>query len=121
MAKAYDYWDIVTRENYNPDGTMKESYRNRLIARGCDFFKTLHMEMQKIKEVEEFEKMEEKFKEIGGGQTYSEFLDKSSNKESISQQNRRQQEALREGAEISELPYDIDPDDYYNYYSSYTY
>jgi len=121
MAKAYDYWDIVTRENYNPDGTMKESYRDRLIARDCDFFKTLHKEMQKIKEVEEFEKMEEKFKKIGGGQSYSEFLDKSIKKESISQQNRRQLEALREGAEISELPYDIDPDDYYDYYSNYTY
>ena len=37
MARAYDYWDPIDKEGFNPDGTMKESYRDRLIARGCDF------------------------------------------------------------------------------------
>jgi hypothetical protein len=42
MARAYDFWDSFDRENFNPDGTMTEAYRNRLMARGRSLFDTFY-------------------------------------------------------------------------------
>lgn len=118
MGRAYDYWSLREQENYNPDGTMKETYRQKLLDRGYDFFYTCQMEYDQKQKVKNFEEMEKEWKDRGYTKTYSEFLDSSRNQQSLSQQKRRQEQALSEGAEISELPFDIDPDDYYDYHSN---
>lgn len=118
MGRAYDYWSLLDKEHYYPDGTMKTSYRQSLLDRGYDFFYTVQLEWEQKKKVTSFKNMEKQFEEAGWG-SYSEFLDRSTSQEDPSQQKRRQQQALAEGAELSELPYDMAPDDYYDYHAHY--
>ena len=55
MARAYDFWDPIERENYNQDGTMTAQYRQWLLDTGVPLDDTWAMEARKMAEVEEFE------------------------------------------------------------------
>ena len=116
MARAYDFWDSFDRENFNPDGTMTEAYRNRLMARGRSLFDTFYMEAIQMKEVKDFEKREQNFQK-NWGISYTEW--EQSGREKPAQQKKRQQDALDSGEELSSLPYHMEPDEYYDYIADY--
>lgn len=118
MARAYDFWDISIRENYNPDGTMKEEHREWLMANGTSLEDTWAMEARKMAEVKEFEEREQRFLQRYG-MTWSEWSQSGQEQLTLQEQSGRQQTALQEGAELSELPYDIEPEDYYDYHAGY--
>jgi N-acetylglutamate synthase-like GNAT family acetyltransferase len=67
-----------------------------------------YLEQQKIQEVQKFERREQQWLEKFGF-TYSERLTKSNL--SSAELRRRQQSALRNREDISELPIAIDPDE----------
>lgn len=118
MAQAYDFWDSFDRENFHPDGRMTEAYRNRLMARGDNLFDTFAMEARKQKEVKDFEEREQRFLRQFG-YTWSEWAMSSQEKSTPADQKKRQQLALNEGVELSELPFDMEPDEYYDHYADY--
>ena len=118
MARAYDFWDSFDKENFNPDGTMTEEYRARLMARGKTLDDTWAMEARKMAEVKEFEEREERYLQLYG-ETWSEMTKRRSQQLTPEQKRSRQLAALREGAEISELPYDMEPGEYHDYHANY--
>jgi hypothetical protein len=108
MARAYDSWDFLDKQDYNPDGTMKPHKRQRLIARGMSLSSIDYLEQQKIQEVQKFEQREQRWLEQYG-KTFTEW--EAEGRLSDQELRRRQQSALRNQEDISELPIAIDPDD----------
>jgi hypothetical protein len=94
--------------NYNPDGTMKPEKRQRLIARGMSLSSIDYLERKKIQEVQKFERREQQWLEKYG-KTFSEW--EAEGRLSDKELRRRQQSALRNREDISELPIAIDPDE----------
>lgn len=117
MARAYDFWDSFDRENFYPDGSMTEKYREWLMENGTSLFDTFGMEGRKMKEVKDFEEREQTFQQ-NWGISYTEW-ERSGQKLTPAQQQKRQQQALDSGEELSSLPYHMDSDEYYNYISDY--
>lgn len=119
MARAYDSWSPIQKTIYKPDGTMNEEYRKRLMSEGTSLFDTFSMEAIMQKEVKDFEEREENFKKRWG-MTFSEWDGSGQGNLSPAEQKKRQQLALDEGAELSELPLDMEPDEYYDHYADYS-
>ncbi|MGH2416634.1 MAG: hypothetical protein ACRDEA_23640, partial [Microcystaceae cyanobacterium] len=95
-----------------------QEYRDWLMEGGTSLFETFAMEARKQKEVKDFEEREQLcLKRFG--ETFSEMTARRSQNLSPAQQKKRQQLALDEGAELSELPYDMEPDEYYDHYADY--
>lgn len=118
MTRAYESWDFFDKQHFNSDGTMTEEYRNRLLEEGKSLFDTLAMEAEVMEQVKEFEAREERYLQEFG-ETWSEMNQRRSLNLTPAQQKAKQQAALEEGADLSELPYDMEQDDYYNYYAEY--
>jgi hypothetical protein len=76
------------------------------------------MESRKMKEVKDFEEREQLCLERYG-ETYSSMTARRSQKLTPAQQEKRQQQALDSGEELSSLPYHMEPDEYYDYYADY--
>ncbi len=72
MARAYDFWDPIERENYNQDGTMTAQYRQWLLDTGVPLDDTWAMEARKMAEVEEFEEREQRYLQLYG-ETWSDM------------------------------------------------
>ncbi|MGH2415117.1 MAG: phosphoribosyl-ATP pyrophosphatase [Microcystaceae cyanobacterium] len=118
MARAYDFWSPMQKRHYNPDGSMKEEYREELIASGTSLFETFARESRYKEEVRQFEQREERYlREYG--ETFSEMTERQSRNLTTSQLKKRQQLALEEGADLCELPEHMEPDEYYDYYANY--
>ncbi len=111
MARLYDTWGFLDKMHYDPDGSMKPEYKQRLLADGMSESEIYYVEHQKMLEVKKYEQREQKWLEESGI-TYSEW--EAQGRRSDAQLKRRQQSALRNGEELSSLPLDIDPDDYYD-------
>jgi hypothetical protein len=111
MARLYDTWNSITKMNYNPDGSMKESWRQTLLNDGRSLDTIEYLENQKMLEVKNYDEREEDWLKRDGI-TYSEW--EAQGRESDAELKRRQKSALRNCEDISELPMDIDPDDYYD-------
>jgi hypothetical protein len=117
-ARAYDDWSPMHKRMYNPDGSMKKEYREELLESGTTLFDTFYMESRKMKEVKDFEEREQLCLERYG-ETYSSMTARRSQKLTPAQQEKRQQQALDSGEELSSLPYHMEPDEYYDYYADY--
>ena len=111
MARLYDSWDLVDRMDYNPDGSMKPHKKERLLARGMSESEMAYVEHQRMLEVKDYDEREQDWLERFG-YTFSEWDAKC--QESPAELERRQRKAIRNGEEISSLPMEIDPDDYYS-------
>ena len=111
MARAYDTWDCIKRINYNPDGSMKPKYKQRLLNNGMSSSDIAFVEGQKKNEVRLFEEREQRYVERYGI-PFSEW--EKQGRMSQAELESRQRKAIRNGEEISSLPMDIDPDDYYD-------
>ncbi len=110
MARLYDSWDFLKKMNYNPDGSMKESWRKNLLESGMSESEVNYLEQQKMLEVKKYDEREQQWLEEHGI-PYSEW--EAQGQQSRAELERRQKKAIRNGEEISSLPMDIDPDDYY--------
>ncbi len=110
MARLYDSWDFLKKMNYNPDGSMKESWRKNLLESGMSESEVNYLENQKMLEVKKYDEREQLYLERYGI-PYSEW--EKQGRQSQAELERRQKKAIRNGEEISSLPMDIDPDDYY--------
>lgn len=110
MARLYDSWDFLDQMDYNPDGSMKPHKRERLLARGMSPSNIAYLENQKMLEVRQFDEREQLYVERYGI-PYSEW--EKQGRQSQAELEERQKKAIRNGEEISSLPMDIDPDDYY--------
>ncbi|CCQ56447.1 MULTISPECIES: hypothetical protein [Crocosphaera] len=111
MARLYDTWDCIKRINYNPDGSMKEKWKNTLLESGMSPSEIYSLEQQKMNEVRLFEEREQRYIERYGI-PFSEW--EKQGRMSQAELESRQRKAIRNGEEISSLPMDIDPDDYYD-------
>jgi hypothetical protein len=117
-ARAYDNWSPIHKRMYNPDGSMKEEYRAELMASGTTLFDTFYMESRKMKEVKDFEEREKNFQK-NWGISYTEWEQSGRENLTPAQREKRQQQALDSGEELSSLPYHMEPDEYYDYYADY--
>ena len=111
MARAYDTWDFLDRMNFNPDGSMKPEYKQRLLNNGMSSSDIAFAEGQKKNDVRLFEEREQLYIERYGI-PFSEW--EKQGRMSQAELESRQRKAIRYGEEISSLPMDIDPDDYYD-------
>ncbi len=112
MARAYDTWNCIERMTFNPDGSMKPEARQRKLARGLLTESDIaYIEAQKKNEVRLFEEREQRYIERYGI-PFSEW--EKQGRMSQAELESRQRKAIRNGEEISSLPMDIDPDDYYD-------
>ena len=118
MAGAYDSWTPMQQRNYHPDGRMKEEYRNWLMANGTSLFETLALEARQQREVKAFAEREQLCRERFGA-TFGEMVARRSGNLTPAQRQKQQQLALEEGADLSELPYHMEPEDYYDYHGGY--
>jgi hypothetical protein len=117
MARAYDTWDSIDRMNFNPDGSMKPEARQRKLAKGFLTESDIaYIEAQKMNEVRLFEEREQLYIERYGI-PFSEW--EKQGKMSQEELEHRQRKAILNGEEISSLPMDIDPDDYYEQVGSF--
>ena len=111
MARLYDSWDFLKKMNYNPDGSMKESWRKNLLESGMSESEVNYLENKKMLQVKKYDEREQQWLEKYGV-PYSEW--EPQGQQSLAELERRQNIAIRNGEEISSLPLDIDPDDYYD-------
>ena len=111
MARLYDSWDFLDQMDYNPAGSMKPHKRERLLARGMSPSNIAYLENQKMLQVKKYDEREQQWLEKYGV-PYSEW--EAQGQQSLAELERRQNIAIRNGEEISSLPLDIDPDDYYD-------
>ncbi len=111
MARLYDSWDFLKKMNYNIDGSMKESWRKNLLESGMSDSEVNYLENKKMLQVKKYDEREQQWLEKYGI-PYSEW--EAQGQQSLAELERRQNIAIRNGEEISSLPLDIDPDDYYD-------
>jgi hypothetical protein len=110
MARLYDSWDFLDKMDYNSDGSMKPHKRERLLARGMSLSEINQVERKRMLEVKKYDEREQDWLERFGC-PFSEWDAKCQG--SPVDLERRQKSSLRNGEELSSLPIDIDPDDYY--------
>ena len=118
MVRAWDYWPWIEQENYNPDGTMKEDHKKFLLQRGESKAEIGFMEAFQKSKLREFNEREELFQRQWG-MSYVEWAKiKPTRSPAKAQQEADLQKSMKKslfaGEDISELPGDIDPDDYYD-------
>lgn len=118
LARLYDTWPSYRQAKYNPDGSMKEEYRQALLADGWTLEETFVLESQTIREVKAFDDTEQMYYE-DYGIGYTEYCLRALKRERRSKPDskERQRKALASGEELSSLPDYIEPDEYYDYYS----
>jgi len=119
LARLYDTWPSHKKRDFNPDGSMKEQARLELIADGFTLDATYRLEAKAMREVQAYERTEQiYFEEYGIG--FKEYCRQSVEKTRNFQRSlaERQRDALRSGEEQSSLPDFVEPDDYWDYYSS---
>jgi hypothetical protein len=114
MSEAYRTWSSLEQLCYNPDGTMKEDFKQQFLAEGTTLAEIQSREARKKQNIREFEAREQWFQEKYGI-TYSEW---SRPTDSSAQRHERQRLALEEGTALCELPAHIEPDDYYDYHAA---
>jgi hypothetical protein len=85
---------------------------------GTSIFDIFLMEAEKQKDIKDFEEREQ-FCLERYGETYSQMTARRSQQLTPAQQQKRQQQALDSGEELSSLPYHMEPDEYYDYYADY--
>ena len=118
MARAWDYWPWTEQELYNPDGSMKEGFRKRLLERGKSKSEIAAMEAFQKEKLQEFDEREKWFEEKWG-EPYSEWAElKPTRSPAKAKQEAELKKSMKKslfaGEDISSLPGDIDPDDYYD-------
>lgn len=112
----YTAWDLFSEEdkqNFNLDGTLKPEYIEYVRRLGASEEYLAQLEYKKKRDVDDFNKLSASYAEsginFGAWQMRSRFL---ATKDYASVQNQLGQD-VRNGEEISSLPLDVDPDDYY--------
>lgn len=116
MARLYDTWGFLDKMHYNPDGSMKPEYKQLLLDNGMSSSNIAYVEGQKMNEVRLFSEREQLYIERYGI-PFSEW--EKQGKMSQEELEHRQRKAIQNGEEISSLPMDIDPDDYYEQVGSF--
>jgi len=118
LARLYDTWPSHKQANYNPDGSMKEEYRQALLADGWAMSVIRDLEERTKMKVQAFDDTERiYYEDYGIG--YTEYCLRALKRERRSKPDskERQRKALASGEELSSLPDYIEPDEYYDYYS----
>lgn len=112
----YTAWDLFSQEDkqkYLPDGSLKPEYVEYARSIGISEEYLEDSEYKKKRDVESFIKLSASFAKrginFGESQIRSRFL---ATKDYASVQNQLGQD-IRNGEEISSLPLDVEPDDYY--------
>jgi hypothetical protein len=120
MSSVYDQLEPDIRVCYNPDGSMQEWFKNSLIKNGEDEIGIKEREesiREQMKEIEDYqERMEKQFQKYTGS-SFREWQEASRDKTLLTERRRKQENALKGGADLSELPYDMDVDEYYDYFN----
>ncbi|MGF1487980.1 MAG: hypothetical protein ACFBSE_12905 [Prochloraceae cyanobacterium] len=119
LARLYDTWPGYKKKDFNPDGSLKEEARQRLIKNGFSLDATYRLEDKAMREVQAYERTEQIYLERHGV-GFKEYCRQSVEKTRKFQRSlaERQRDALRSGEEQSSLPDFVEPDDYWDYYSS---
>lgn len=99
----------INEHLYNPDGTMTEAYKQRLLAKGKSPEDIAQLERLQMKDIQERIERDERWFRLYGV-TYAEHSQTSQLSEEV--QLHRQKQALQEGMPIDELPLAIEPDEY---------
>lgn len=115
MSEAYKSWSALDQVCFNPDGTMKEEIKQIKLSKGTTLAEIQSMEARKKQNIRQFEELEQRYLR-DYGETFSAMTERRRRQsQSSAQLQKRQRLALDEGAELSELPQAVDPDEYYDY------
>ena len=105
------FWRRVEKLWYNEDATMKESFKQQLLAEGKSLEYIEMMERVKQKELAAYHRKRESIQK-NLGISYEEW--RRTAWACPGEAEARTREAIRNGEEISSLPSHVDPDEYYN-------
>ncbi|MDJ0728115.1 MAG: hypothetical protein QNJ38_23710 [Prochloraceae cyanobacterium] len=120
-ARLYDDWDFMMQAAYNPDGTMKEAYKEELKADPMFNDKEIiALEARRVAEVKAFDEQEKMFEEkYGVG--YTEYCQQAKTRQKYlsTKQDRikKLHQDIANGEELSSLGEWVDPSDYYDGFS----
>jgi hypothetical protein len=113
----YTAWDVLFTESekkqFNPDGSLKPEYVQESLRLGISINYLMSEEEKKKREVESYNVRSAK--EAEHGRNFGAYL-MSSRRTAVREYNqtrKMQQQDRRNGEEISSLPMDVDPDEYY--------
>lgn len=110
---AYDFFTEEEKIKFNPDGTLREEFIYSAREKGLNMSALLTLEQRKINEVEQYNKVSACDAEMGINHGQWLMDCRRSAASNYAKNYKQQQQDLRNGEEISSLPLDIDPDEYY--------
>ncbi len=112
----YTAWDLFSEEEkqkFNRDGSLKPEYIENARRRGASEGYLAQLEYKKKRDVDDFNKLSASYAE--SGENFGEYLMRSrmSATKDYAERQKQLRQDIRNGEEISSLPLDVEPDEYY--------
>lgn len=112
----YTAWDLFSQEDkqkFNSDGSLKPEYIEYARRIGASEGYLAQLEYKKKRDVDDFNKLSARYAERGINFGESQMRERISAAKDYASRQKQLGQDIRNGEEISSLPLDIDPDDYY--------
>ena len=112
----YTAWDLFSEEEkqkFNRDGSLKPEYIENARRRGASEGYLAQLEYKKKRDIDDFNRMSASYAE--NGENFGEYLMQSRMSATKDYAERQKQlgQDICNGEEISSLPFDVEPDEYY--------
>ncbi len=107
---AYDFFTEEEKKYFNPDGTLREHY---FLEASGSFDYWIEMSRRKIIDVNNYNKVSAL--DAAEGRNHGQWLMdcRRSRARNYAKNMKQQKQDMRNGEEISSLPFDVDPDSYF--------
>ena len=112
----YTAWDLFSQEDkqkFNPDGSLKPEYIEYARRIGVSEGYLAQLEYKKKRDVDDFNALSASYAERGINFGESQMRSRISAAKDYASRQKQLGQDIRNGEEISSLPLDVDPDDYY--------
>lgn len=112
----YTAWDLFSQEEkqkFNPDGSLKPEYLEYARSIGISEGYLEDSEYKKKRDVESFNRLSASFAQRGINFGESQMRSRTSAVKDYASRQKQLSQDIRNGEEISSLPLDVEPDEYY--------
>jgi hypothetical protein len=114
---VYTAWDVwftaKEKKQFNPDGSLKPSYVQEALSQGMSVTWLMEKERKKKNEVESYNRLSASYAERGINFGKCEMESRQTTIREYNQTRKMQQQDRRNFEEISSLPMDVEPDEYF--------
>lgn len=112
----YTAWDLFSEEEkqkFNSDGSLKPEYIENARRRGASEGYLAQLEYKKKRDVDDFNKLSASYAENGINFGAWQMRSRMSATKDYAERQKQLRQDIRNGEEISSLPLDVEPDEYY--------